>query len=530
MAIDLFVIGIYFAVILWIGLTKGARETSLEGYALGDRRIPWWAILASILAAEISAATFLGAPGEGYAHRNFTYAQLVIGAVLGRILVAWIFLKPYYEHKVISIYEFLEIRFGATTKNAASMVFLVTRALASGTRLYVAAILLVIAYEMTMGVRPTKIEELGIYITCLVVLVALTALYTAAGGIKAVVWTDVIQACVLVLCLIFALTILITKIPGGLQGAASHLQGPEDLIFFDSGIDANLGVWGNVLAILGSEYTIFAALIGATFIALATHGTDQDMVQRMLTGENHKKGSLAVILSGIIDFPIVMAFLLIGILLWVYYQIHPDPALPDKNPHIFPYFIMHEMPPGVRGLMVAGVLATAMGSLSTALNALATSFCRDWYAPFFRPRAGEREMLFAARVSTVAFAVVLVAIGSVTAWVVISGEGKRILPIVLGIFGYTYGSLLGVFLIGALTKTRGSDAGNLMAMAAGFVVVSVLSGLPAEVLGQDFALPAWVPTLEFTWRVFFGCITTVAVGLLFRTPPREKRHAASPAA
>lgn len=529
MAIDVVVLLAYFAVIIWVGLTRGARETSLEGYALGNRSIPWWAILASILAAEISAATFLGAPGEGFANRNFAYAQLAIGTILARIIVSYVFLKPYYDYKVVSIYEFLEIRFGTATKRVASFVFLITRALASGTRLYVAAILLVIAYEMISGTKPDAGEELFIYLAALVFIVLLTAIYTTLGGIKAVVWTDVIQACVLVVSLGAALWVLLSRIPDGWSGALPYLQEPGNLSFFTTGIDWNLGLGGNIRGILGNEYTIFAALLGATFITMATHGIDQDMVQRMLTAKDHHASRRAVILSGIIDMPIVLAFLLVGTLLWVFYQIHPDPDLPTKNPHIFPYFIMHELPPVVRGLLVAGVMATAMGSLSTALNALATTFARDWYQACFRPKAGDAELLLAARWSTVGFAGALILIGGATAWVVLMVPGSRILPIVLGIFGYTYGSLLGVFLVGMLTKTRGNDTGNLIAMAFGFLVVGFTSGLFDPIMAfihlpRETAYP-WLPEIAFSWRVTFGTLATVAVALLFRSKPASTRIA-----
>ncbi|MDX2081082.1 MAG: sodium:solute symporter [Terrimicrobiaceae bacterium] len=525
MAVDLIIIAVYFVTIVGIGLASGRGEKSLEGYALGDRNVPWWAILASILAAEISAATFLGAPGEGFATRNFTYAQLAIGTVLGRIAVSAIFLKSYYDFQVVSIYEYLERRFGPKTRDAASLVFLVTRALASGTRLYVAAILLVIGYEMVAGAPASPDTQFLLYVSALVVVVVLTAIYTTVGGIKAVIWTDVIQASILLLSLVVTIWILLHRIPGGLNGALAHLQQPGDLAFVSTGLEAGVGWWANIRNVLESNYTIFAAFIASTFITMATHGTDQDMVQRMLTGRNHKAGSLALIGSGLVDLPIVAAFLFIGILLWVFKQTHPELALPTQNPHVFPWFIMNEMPPVVRGLVFAGVMATAMGSLSTALNALATSFCRDWYLGHFRRQADDAEMLRAARWATAGFAVVLIVIGAATAWIVIHVEGSRILPIVLGIFGYTYGSLLGVFLAGALTKNRGSDRGNLIAMIAGFIVVAVLSGLPNDVLRilslQPMRLPEWLPVIAFPWRIFFGSITTLVVAVLFRTPARE---------
>lgn len=509
--LDIVVIALYFIVIFSIGLYKGRREKSLTGYALGDRSLPWWAILASILAAEISAATFLGAPGEGFASRNFCYAQLCIGTILGRIVVGKLFLKPYYDYNVVSIYEYLEKRFGLITRRVASFVFLVSRALASGTRLYVAGILLVIAYQMMSG-EPTLEPSFKImlYVVALLIVTIATAIYTTAGGIKAVVWTDVIQACILVLSLGSALWVLLSEIPGGWDGAMAKLNGDGDLKFFSLGLGIGESLTETVKTILTSEYTLWTAFLGATFVTMATHGTDQDMVQRMLTGKNSGTGARAVILSGIIDLPLVLLFLFTGILVWVFYQYNPT-HLPTSNPEIFPYFIMHSLPSGVRGLLIAGLLATAMGSLSTALNALATSATRDWYQDVFRPKASEKQLLRAARSLTVIFAGILVLIGSFTAWYTVTHPEARIIPIVLGIFGYTYGSLLGVFLLGMLTKTRGNDLGNMLGMASGFIVVLILSGIiPLPESWQDY-----IPVIAFPWRVTVGTLVTFGVGMFF---------------
>ncbi|MDD5350932.1 MAG: hypothetical protein PHQ12_12040, partial [Chthoniobacteraceae bacterium] len=358
-----------------------------------------------------------------------------------------------------------------------------------------------------------------------------TAVYTALGGIKAVVWTDVIQACVMFGSLGFALWSLLHVIPGGWSGAVAHLQGPKDLVFLDTGTQPGVSFLGNVRGVLESEYTIWAALLGSTFLTMATHGTDQDMVQRMLTAKDHMKSRLALILSGLADLPLVFCFLTIGVLLWAHYG-------DTEKAHPFAYYILHEMPSGMRGLMIAGVFATAMGSLSTALNALATSFTEDWYMPYIRPGATPRQVVTAARKSTVVFSAALVVIGSVTAYAAIVLK-SGIIPIVLGIFGYTYGSLLGVFLVGMLTKTRGSEWGNLIAMFCGFAAVAFLSGLHNDLWnllhpgdptflqwkewypkGPSFQhwRIAWMPTIEFPWRITAGTLVTGAVALLFRTP------------
>jgi SSS family solute:Na+ symporter len=526
----------YFIAVFGVGLYTRRGDKTMEGFAVGNRNIPWWAVLASILAAETSAATFLGAPEEGYASRNFTYAQLALGTFLGRVIVALIFIKPYYDFRVVSIYEFLQGRFGVRTKNAASLTFLITRALASGTRLYVAAVVLVLGYEMSSGVALAPLQQVWIYIGALVFLTAATAIYTALGGIRAVVWTDVIQVAVMFGSLAFALWSLLRAIPGGWQGATAVLNAPADMVFFSSGTEPNASFLQNVRNVLGTEYTVWAALFGATFISMATNGIDQDVVQRMLTARNATRSRLALIVSGLADLPVVLCFLSIGILLWAFYQ-------KEGMSHPFAYYILHEMPSGIRGLMIAGVLATAMGSLSAALNALATTFAKDWYLPYVRPRATPQDVVAAARKSTVVFSVILVLIGSATAYAVVVLH-SRVIPIVIGIFGYTYGSLLGVFLVGMLTKTRGSDRGNLVGMACGFIVVGVLSGLHNDIwnllhpLDPDLVSwisshpkgPAfqhwhwgWLPAIDFTWRITAGTLVTAAVVLVFRTPPERVR-------
>src|ERR671923_964234 len=214
LAIDCTVLLLYFIVIIGIGLYMGRKEENLKDFALGGRAIPWWAVLASIIAAETSAGTFFGTPGEGFALRNYTYLQLAFGTILARILVSYIFIKPYYDYKVFSIYEYLTARFGVATKNAASAVFMFTRVLASGARLYVAAIALALGYEMIRGVQPGQTETLFIYIGATITIVILTAIYTTLGGIKAVIWTDFIQASIMIGSAVVALGLLYLSIPG----------------------------------------------------------------------------------------------------------------------------------------------------------------------------------------------------------------------------------------------------------------------------------------------------------------------------
>jgi solute:Na+ symporter, SSS family len=521
LAIDSGVLLLYFIVIISIGLFMGRRERDLADFALGRRQIAWWAILASLIAAETSAGTFFGTPGEGFTFRNYTYLQLALGTILARILVSYIFIKPYYDYKVYSIYEYLTARFGVGTKNAASAVFLFTRLLASGARLYVAAIALALAYEMIRGVRPDQTETLFIYIGAVVVIVLLTAVYTTLGGIKAVIWTDVIQASIMIGSAVVALGLLYFSIPGGWHEIVQRHGGFHFSDFITTGLNPAKSGWGKIKGMFAIEYTIFAGLIGSTFMTMSTRGTDQDMVQRMLTAPDVRRSRRSLIMSGLADIPIAFTFLSIGVLLWVFYQTHQDPALPKTPNEIFCHYILYEMPVGIRGLLLAGIFATAMGSLSTALNALATSFTRDWYEAYLNPTSTPEQSLSAVRWATVAFSVLMIVVASTTAYLVIVYPNVRIIPIVLGIYGYTYGSVLGIFLAGMLTKSRGNSRGNILAMIIGFIVVAVLSGLPnniAVLFGTTlYAQPSWLPVMEFPWWICFGTIVTFSVAILFRT-------------
>src|SRR6516165_7218009 len=277
--IDCLVLFLYFFIIIAIGLRMGRKEESLHDFALGGRSIPWWAVLASIIAAETSAATFFGVPGEGFALRKYTYIQLAFGTILARILVSYIFIKPYYDYKVYSIYEYLTARFGVPTKNAASAVFMVTRVLASGARLYVAAIALALAYEMIRGVQPGQKETLFIYIGSTIAIVVVTAIYTTLGGIKAVIWTDLIQASIMIGSALIALSLLYCAIPGGWHEIAARHGGFHFSDFITTGLNPAETGWQRMKGLFEIEYTIFAGLIGSTFITMSTHGTDQDMVQ-----------------------------------------------------------------------------------------------------------------------------------------------------------------------------------------------------------------------------------------------------------
>ncbi len=508
--LDILVVLAYFGIVLGIGLSQRAKSGSVEGFTLGNRQMPWWAVLASIIAAEISAAGFLGTPGEGFESRNWTYVQLAIGTILARILVSVLFIPLYYKHGVISIYEFLQTRFGPLTRKGASITFMITRVLAMGTRLYVSAIIVVLAFELLAGRAVAPMEKFWLFAVALTLVSLLTAVYTSVGGIRAVIWTDLIQVGVLVAALGFSAAFLLSRIDGGWAAVSGHIQPP---VFAD---------WGapqgslDLVYILTHEYTMWAACIASVFVNMATHGIDQDTVQRMLTAKNRRQSAFATIMSGLVDVPIVGAFVFVGLLLSLYYQQNPDPLAPlTKSREMFPYFILHVMPAGLRGLVTAGILAATMGSLSTALNALATSFSRDFILPRLGPGASDRLKVWILRWSTVGFAVSIIGVGVITAWYVTWHPEVRIIPLVLGIMGYTFGSILGIFLVALFTKTRGNDAGNLLAMVSGFLAVLWFS-VPEVQSTLGVASPF---IIAFPWRITLGTLVTAGVALCFRTKP-----------
>ncbi|HEX5789976.1 MAG TPA: sodium:proline symporter, partial [Luteolibacter sp.] len=503
------------------------------------RSIPWWAVLASILASEISAGTFFGAPGEGFRLRNYTYAQLMVGYLLARLVVSAVFIPAYYKYNVVSIYEFLETRFGPQTRRAASVLFLITRSLASGSRLWVPTVLLLVMWNHLNPQHPlSNWQQFWFTGGALVLITLLTAAYTAIGGIKAVIWTDVLQIAVLFAALGFSVWYLLGHIPGGWEGAKEKLDAPKDLILWQWHGDAPADtLWGKIKSVLETEFTVWAAFLGSLFVTLATHGTDQDMVQRMLTAKDKKQSAIATILSGLADIPVTFAVLTIGILLAVYYgHVIQDPHLPmaggqPDSSRIFPYFVIDVMPGGLRGLVVAGVLATTMGSLGTALNSLATSYSRDFHFRWFKTSDDEGQRVRIIRKSTVAFALILIGVGLATAFIKAHNPSLSIIGIILGSFGYTYGSLLGVFMVGLFTRTRGSECGNLVAMLAGILAVAVLSNMPNDltrmVTGEGlYEVPSWLPVIEFPWRIMAGTLVTLSVALCFRTPAAVcKAHA-----
>src|SRR5436309_7934395 len=507
--------------------------------------------MASIIAAETSAATFLGAPVEGYTNRSFAYVQLVLGLIIGRCIVGNLFLKPYYSLKVYTVYDYLGVRFGPLTKGTVSALFLFMRTLASGTRLFIPSLVMVLAYRMFVSggqvhFSQQAVTTVGPYLIAIVLLTIVTCLYTAMGGIKAVIWTDVIQACLMFGGALVAIGTLLYHVGGLSEVVRAVPQLTTHEGYFLHGFEASvvaqwqarhhlsaMGVWDYVKLILASDYTLFSALIGATLGNMAAFGTDQDMVQRMLTAETHKKARRSLITAAFMDLPIASAFVFIGILLVVYYQ--QDPTYrPAATADVFGSYILNVMPVGIRGLVLAGIFATAMGSFSAALNALATGATNDWYLRWVRGRS-EAHYVQAARWFTVLFAALMVLIAGAFAYAKVTNPGVRIIPVVLGIAGFILGPMLGVFLIGMFTRRRGSDVGNVVAIAFGLAATIVVGKLNILILNAvaplfgiswTFEQPAVIPEVSFTWWAMIGALVVFSVGILFRTPDQVLESAA----
>jgi solute:Na+ symporter, SSS family len=529
LAIDGVVLCLYFFGIVGLGLWAGRKNRNLTDFALGGRSIPWWAVLASIIAAETSAATFLGTPAEGFKTRSFIYGQLAIGTVIARVIIAFTFIRPYYRYGVQSIYEFLEIRFGPRTRNLASAIFLFTRVLAIGVRLYLGGAIIKVVWEYLFPGTPV---DIWIYFWGILFVTVLTTVYTAFGGIKAVVWTDMIQAVLMISSVLLAIVLIITHIPGEWTTVGKTLGGVP--AFFQTGLDFSHGFWPGLSAMFAEPYTLAAAFFASTFATMSTHGTDQDMVQRMLTASDFKKSRLSLILSGLADLPIAASFLLVGILLSVFYQINSHLSVPQSDNEIFAHFIVTQMPVGLRGLIVAGVFATMMGSTSAALNALATSFTKDFFVPYLARNRAPEALIWAARLATLVFGALMVVIATLTAHNVLEDSKLTILPIALGSVGYTYGALLGVFLLGMLTKTRGNDRSNVWAMVISIALVLVVARakIPmidltvwltqGRLLLTDWNVGGWLPAgfpeIAWPWWYFIGCGICFLVSSVFQTP------------
>jgi SSS family solute:Na+ symporter len=462
--LDFAIIAIYLAGITLFGLRFRKRQRSLRDYFLADRTIPWWAIALSIVAAETSTLTIISTPGLAY-DTNLTFLQVVLGYLVGRVIISFVLLPHYFRGELYTAYELIERRFGRRLRSFTAGLFLLTRAAAEGVRVY--AVSIVVGIALGTG-----------EVTSIAIITALTLIYTFEGGLAAVIWTDVVQTIIYVGGTIVGVFTILHLVPGGWDAIHIAAQSAGKLQTFDFTPD----FW--------RPYTFWAGVIGGAFLTTASHGTDQLIVQRLLAARNQKQSVTALLSSGIAIFIQFALFLLVGVMLFVYY--HVPSATFGKADRIFPTFIVSRMPHGISGLLIAAILAAAMSNLSAALNSLSSTSMLDFYLRA-NPQVDEARKLRLSRVSTIIWAVVLFGLAILSLHKV-----SRVIEVGLSIASVAYGALLGVFLLGVLTR-KTNQQGAIVGMLCGFLV----------------ELYIWLETpVPWTWYVAIGTIVTFAVGYL----------------
>jgi len=461
-AIDLGILLAYMAGVVALGLWIGRGARDMSEYVVGSRDVAWWLILFSIIATETSSVTFLSIPGFAWS-RDLTWLQIALGFLLGRFAVSALLLPHYFRGSLYSAYEVLHRRFGGATQRTASALFIVTRSLADGLRLFLTAI---VFQEMT-----------GIPLHWAVVAVGMTTiLYTYVGGLRAVLWTDFVQLVIYIVGAVVTFGIILSRLPGGWSQLIAMGEAAGKLRVLDLRLD-----WSE-------PYGLWAGLVGGVFITLGSHGVDQMMVQRYLSARGLREARRALNVSGLIIVAQFALFLLIGVGLWCFYQLHP-PAVPfDRPDRVFARFILDELPTGVVGLLLGAIFAAAMSTLSSSLNSCATVTATDLLAPVSPERQLPR-----VRLLTVFFGAVQIAVGIAGQWLTSS-----VVASVLSIDDFTTGIVLGVFFLGLFTRRVGQRAA-----LAGFVLG--LAGMTWIYFATSLAWP---------WYALVGSLLTAGAGLL----------------
>jgi SSS family transporter len=464
--VDLAIVCFYMLGVTALGVWLGRGQRTAADYLLGDRDLPWWTVLFSIVATETSTVTFLSIPGVAFAKGgDLRFLQLTIGYIIGRLVIVFVFLPHYFEGELYTAYDVLHRRFGGAARQTASLLFLVTRNLADGLRLYLTALVL-----QTMT---------GLDLTQSVVLMGgITIAYTFVGGMKSVVWTDCIQFAVYILGAILAAAILLQLLPGGGEQLLAFGQEHDKFRLFDFSFD------------FAQKYTFAAGVLGGMFLTLATHGTDQLMVQRYLAARSRREAGRALALSGLIVCAQFALFLLIGVGLAFYYDINP-PERPLANDEAFARFLVDHMPVGVLGVTLAAVFSAAMSTLSSSLNSSAAAAVNDFYAPW-RGEKNPHRLLWTSRAATVFFGLVQIGVG-------LAGPllAKSVVDSVLSIASFTTGVVLGVFFLGVLTR-RVSENAALVGLLAGLLLMTYIA------FGTRIAWP---------WFALIGSVATFVVGV-----------------
>lgn len=479
--LDWLAIGVYAATVLALGVAVSGRAETETDYFLAGRKEGWLPVAASTWATKLSALTFIGVPGVAIAG-NFAYVQLWFGSFLAAYLVATIFVREFYRLEVSTVYEYLGLRIGPWTRISGTLVFIVSRCLASAVRLAGCAIAVSVFFDLGL------VESIGL-------IAGIAALYVLTGGLRAVIWTDVLQ---LVLFLTGAVATIIyvgLALPDGFSQIVTAGMEADKFQIFDFRLD------------LADAETFWMGNLFALVLGLATGGADQDIAQRALACPNAKVAGIAVTAAGAADLVSTFLFLGAGVAVYAYYQAFPQEAVnaligENRFDYVFPHFIRHELPSGLRGLLIVGLLAAAMSSLDSALSGLASSA----YFDLGLTRNGRSgDLLNGPRILVVVFAVILAAIAI---WF---GRQPSILWFGLQIMGYTYGGLLGLFAIAFFLRGVADDVASVIAVFSSIVVVLI-----ATQWGFGFGL-APVP---WPWAVIIGvawtCLAAAIIGTVRR--------------
>ncbi|MCC7243241.1 MAG: sodium:solute symporter [Acidobacteria bacterium] len=460
-ALDYAVIGVYLAAITAFGSWFARFQHTTRDYFLTDRSVPWWAICFTIVATETSTLTFIGIPATAYSG-NMTFLQLAAGYVIGRIIVSAIFIPAYFRGELFTSYELLQQRFGPRVKTLSAVIFLITRSLADGIRLFTTALVIAVVTHLPVGLVAVVIG------TAMIV-------YTMRGGVSAVIWTDVVQMFVYIAGAGIIAWSLLGAIDGGWATVVRVGREAGRFTVLDPSFDVT------------RVYTLWAGVLGGIALTLSTHGTDQFLVQRLLSARSAREASRGLVLSGFIVFGQFILFLLIGVMLYAYYLQTPLPQALARTDEVLPVFVVNTLPSGVAGFIVAAIVAAA---LSPSLNAMAASTINDFYLPFVNPQADEARRMRLSKQATVAWGIVQLLVALAAQFM-----ARSVLEAGLSVLSLGSGAVLGAFLLGTLApavQERDAFAG----MIAGLVVMAAVWG----------ATPvAW------TWYVLIGAATTFTV-------------------
>jgi SSS family transporter len=487
-ALDVLVIIAYLVGTTLLGIWVGRRQRDAKDYFVAGRTIPWWAVMFSVVASETSALTFISIPGLAYVG-NLGFLQVAVGYLLGRIVVANTLLPRYYEGGLVTAYALLEKRFGLATRRFTSIVFMVTRGLADSVRVFATAIPIALILQ---GVVPKQ----WVMPTAVLVLGTLTVIYTYKGGMRAVVWTEILQACVYLIGGISALVIVGQIVQGGWGNIldAARPAGKLQVLDFYTGFDR--------------PHTVFAGLIGGAFLSMASHGADQLIVQRLLSSRTLKDAKVAIIGSGVVVVLQFTLFLMIGVGLWALYIGQPPFAKPDDA---FPTFILQHMPHGLLGLVLAAILAATMSTHSGAINSLAASATHDIYLPLTGRRADDPSTLRTGKIFALLWGIVLTG----GALLFPENTSTPVVVIALSIASFTYGGLLGGFFLG-IFWARANQRDAIIGMSVGIIAMAFVV-FAAKI---SAAVPALAPALApvshiaWPWYVLIGTTITLLVGVL----------------